>query len=477
MNFYNQMDKFDRKFDSWRIICLVLASIAGIVVLLFFFQVKLLLMLVLGVYVAVFSWYLPVPALIVSAILSTSVLQFVTLDYLPYLQLTSGIRLNALDLCLLMMFVFGLIRLSQRKERPLFWRPLLLIGAAILISLVVGVISDSTTVKDGLSGLRTVSGFIFYIALSGNITSSQQLKYVIIFVFILAFISVGVQVVEFVNGERLISGLSGPGYYSATRTVSVGNEIIPYLWNRAPMYLALCLFLAWGALSVGKKKVIFIPLFIICCFGFAITLVRSWFIFIAIGFAFTFILAKKPTIIKTLAIILVTLVIIYMAIDFASLNLPKQSFNLPSAIVNRMGTLLNFQQESTFQIRIMAIQHMWQLFLKSPVFGLGPGNGFYNSDVGMLNTLLDYGLVGWGAVILLLVKMGQILYGRFKQAIVGSTRKGYAIGLLGMWIGLISVFSFSIDPFFSISNGMAVGLLLVLIEKLPLLATDKITVI
>ncbi len=375
-----------------------------------------------------------------------------------------------------MMFVFGIIRLSQRKERPLFWRPLLFIVVAILISLIVGVISDSTTVKAGLSGLRAISGFLFYFALSGNITSSQQLRYVLIFIFLLAFVSVGVQVVEFVNGERLISGLSGPGYYSATRTVSVGNEIIPYLWNRAPMYLALCLFLAWGALSVGKKKVIFIPLFILCCIGFAITLVRSWFIFIAIGFAFTFILAKKPTIIKTLAIILVTLVIIYMAIDFASLNLPKQSFNLLSAIVNRVGTLLNFQQESTFLIRANAIQHMWQMFLKTSIFGLGPGNGSYNSDVGLLNTLVDYGILGWGAVVFLIIMMGQTLFRQWKQSYEGSTQKGYAIGLLGMWIGMISVYSFSIDPFFSISNGMAVGLLLVLIEKLPLLAPDKISV-
>ncbi|NMC80005.1 MAG: hypothetical protein GYA59_11645, partial [Chloroflexi bacterium] len=136
----------------------LLALLAFVVSLVSFacIPAQKVLLVVLGLYALILSWYWPLPVLVVAMILSTTVFQLVSLEHLPYLQLTGDTRLNALDVCILVSFCTGLLRMLQRKRIPLFLFPLAAIIGAMLLALLVGVIRGTTSLSSGLNGMRAV---------------------------------------------------------------------------------------------------------------------------------------------------------------------------------------------------------------------------------------------------------------------------------------------------------------------------------
>jgi hypothetical protein len=452
----------------------LLALLAFVVSLVSFacIPAQKVLLVVLGLYALILSWYWPLPVLVVAMILSTTVFQLVSLEHLPYLQLTGDTRLNALDVCILVSFCTGLLRMIQRKRIPLFLFPLAAIIGAMLLALLVGVIRGTTSLSSGLNGMRAVSGFLFYFCLAGNITTRRQLKWIIFCVFLFMLVSVGIQGYESIQGQRLITPfVSSNAYWSTTKWIRIGNEQVPYLWNRAPLFLALGFFMAWGALLSRYKTWPNALLFAAACIGYFITLTRSWYVLIAVGLAASLMFSARRPASLFKGLLIAMLLLFLVGISLVIFN--QVGLDLKSVWWSRVSTILDYQNEATFQIRIMASQKMWQLFLKSPFSGHGPGSGFYNTDLGMWKSLVEYGALGWLAVMYLGAAVLRRLLALIQTTAEGSREHGYALGLLGLWIGLYVLYFFSIDPFFYTSLSIGIGVLLAICEKMPSLAGER----
>jgi O-antigen ligase len=410
-------------------------------------------------------------------LLATDVLKFVDLDYLPALKLGSAGRLNAVDLLVLMLFVIGVLRLRQRGERPLFLYPLLFFGSMAGASTIVGIVSGVIDLNVGINGLRILSGYLLYVGLAGVIDTRRKLFGVIGALFTLAACSVFTQVVEASLGYRLSTPTSVANvYYSTTRILELGGLTAPYLWNRAPGFLILALFLAIGGLLwTGRLR--FALETVLALIGYVIALIRGWYLSIAAGVLLVMILPRRGRWKALLGLALLAL--IFLGMIFVPNIGQATGYPLVDMWVARLGTILHFQQEGNYIARIITSQVQLAYFRQSPLFGYGPGSStvlerppdVYFSDTGIPNTLVQYGAFGTGAILLIIVTFlwqGYNLYRRLSQ----SPDQAFVAGLLGAWIAILVGYSFEYDFFTSTELAFAVGLAMAFLDRFRALKLD-----
>jgi O-antigen ligase len=321
-------------------------------------------------------------------------------------------------------------------------------------------VAGTTTPDATLNALRAYSGYLFYIGLVGVMDSPQRVKSVISIVFLLVAVSVGVQLLEAIQGERIITPFAPASeYFSGTKFVIGGGIKAPYLWNRATGYLFLGLFLALGALVSGKMDFKHLSLGSWAVVGVAIALVRQWFIMIGCGLVLLALLSHgkrlrafgKSVAFGGLAVV---------AISLISEQVP--SFPLLDALKARIGTILAFQQEPNYLGRVLIQRQMLALFSHSPVLGYGPGSGLVSSDVGVYNALVELGLVGAASIAYLIAFVLVRSYRRWKQ-MADSVFRAYLSGLLAAWGAMLIGYAFSTDFFGQMS--MVVGLAMALMDR------------
>ena len=410
------------------------------------------------------SWFQPIPLVLIVLAFSTNVLQFVSLEYLPYFQVAAGIRLNAQDITLLLLVIIGGLHLLRRNERPRFLQPLIFFAGAILLATVFGWAADTTSPDAALNGLRAYSGYLLYVGLVGVIDTQRKAKALAALVFLILVVSVGIQVLEAIQGARIITPFSPASeYFGATKNIIVGGVSIPYLWNRATGYLFLGLFLALGAALTGKANTKHMVLGVWAVIGVIIALVRQWLVIILVGMLLLVILAREKKLQSTVKIVGVG-VLILLSIILISGQIP--SFSLLDVVMARLSTLISFQAEPNFIVRRIAIQQLLAVFWRSPLLGYGPGSGLLNSDVGVYNTLVELGIIGTTAVAYLIGFVFIQTYRKWKVQ-PDSLFKAYLTGLLAAWTAIIVGYGFGIDFFGQMS--MTVGLTMALIDRMSTL--------
>jgi len=115
----------------------------------------------------------------------------------------------------------------------------------------------------------------------------------------------------------------------------------------------------------------------------------------------------------------------------------------------RFDSLIHFQTEENFLVRIHIIKAQWEMFLKSPLVGYGLTPAFWeiaSFDTGITNTLVQFGLLGLSAVIVLIVSFLRHAFKLFRK-VTSSVQKGYVSGLLALWICIIIGSIFSVNYF------------------------------
>jgi O-Antigen ligase len=438
-------------------------------------QLMLLTALTGSIFFVVLTYFQPLPAVFLAMLLSTDVLKFVDLTYLPYLPLGPGGRLNAQDLTVLLLLGIAVLRLRQHQERPLFLRPLLLLGAMVVISSMVGLVAGTTSVNLALNGLRTLSGFLFYICLVGVIDSPARLRALVRMLFVLVIVSVCVQLVEASLGQRITTPTSvASEYFSRTVFVAVEGQSAPYLWNRSPGFLFVGLFLALSA-ALWTRSLRHAIIGVIALLGFGVALIRQWFIYIAIGMLVLYLLPRKGRLQAIVGSALVIIVLIVF-VNLLGSGTPSSSHSLVDVWVARMSSLANFQQERNFVSRTRVADDQMKLFMDAPLFGYGPGSldalsrsaACCFSDTGMPNTLVQFGFFGWAAVVILIVavlRQGYMLI----RAGPRSRETPYGAALLSVWVGIMVAYGTGLDFFTSGQSsgelGFAVGLVMALIDR------------
>ncbi len=429
---------------------------------------------------AVFSYYQPAPAVLLAMLLSTDVLKFVDLTYLPSVRLGPAGRFNALDVVVIMLFVLGLLRLRQRHERPLFLLPLFGFAVIVALSYLLGVVGGTTDISLGLNGLRSLSPYLFYIGLAGVIDTRQKLFTVIWLIFTLLFISVVVQLVEASLGQRLTAPTSVVNeYYATTKTVQVGLLSAPYLWNRATSFLFLGLFVSVSG-ALWLRSWMHALLASLALMGFVVALMRQWYLMVALGMLVIFLLPRKGRLLTIVGLALAAVVLIRL-LFYPPFGLTL-SYPLIDVWIARLATVGQFQQEQNFIARLETWQGQLTLFRENPLFGYGPGSislldervSFYFSDTGVPNTLVQYGLFGCLAVVTLIIAFFRRAYDLFRLLPV-SKEKGYLAGLIGAWVGIVAGYSFGFDFFTSAEYAFATALAMALLDRLTMLSPREIS--
>ena len=378
---------------------------------------------------------------------------------LPSFQVP-GFQITARDALLGMLFLVAADRLIKRGERPVFLRPLLLLGTAVALSTALGMVAGTADIRNGTNSFRALMPYFVYFILVGVIDTRDKLRPVLGLVFFVLAFSVAIQV-----GDAL--GLRLPRGWGTRRVTGLGNLSIPYLWNRNTQNLLLGLFLALGCIMEGQRAKRYLLLVLLGLLGFAIAVVRQWFIFVGMGMLVMTILYSGRRILRTGAVTALVGIVLVFSLSLISVFSLRQDVDSWLEIVQlRLMGALNAPAEASFMGRIDVFRARLALFREAPIFGYGLGtvwNSILSTDVGVINSLLLVGIAGFPTILWLIGAM--FCHGlRLWRCLPPSVERGYAAGLLATLAVLVVGYSFSQD-FFTFAP-MIVAMEMALIDRL-----------
>ena len=432
-----------------------------------------LAILVGGLWVALLCYYHPMPAIFMLLILSTNVLMFIDMKHLPFWQLGPGLRVNLRDGLLLMMTAVSLLKLVLRREQPAFLKPMLILGGVVLSSFLFGLLFGITDLDVGMNCFRTMFTYIFYVVLVASIDSRDRLRTMIRLLFLVLMISVAFQVVEAGLGRRLTLGLISEKHYDTGANIMIEGQSVPYLWNRATIYLYIGLFMALGAMFSGRGIHRFLPIVLMGALGFVISLTRTWYLLIGVGFMVIFALQRGRRF-RAAVIVIILAITGFTVLNLVnSLNKTAYHGSLMDIWIARLFMISS--KASTFVGRTQVWKSQLEYFRQLPLFGYGMSPEFinmWNTDTGLINTLLQFGIIGLGAIIYLIVSVYRRGYKVWKNT-YPSVERGYVAGTLGLWTGLVLGYSFNMD-FFTMQDGIwGIAVAMAIIDRVQFLQRKR----
>jgi hypothetical protein len=436
------------------------------------------LLVAAGVFgVVTYTW--PAAGIAAVIFLSTDGLKFFSLEKLPYLQLGPGLRLNAGDLAVLFLLGIGLLRLLARRELPRFTPQILLLAAAAVVSTVYGIFRGTVDIGVAFNGLRVFSGYLFYVGLVGLIDTPAKLRTLIRVVFALVVVTVAVQVAEAALGERIVTPYSPESeYFSSTKYLPNVSGTVPYLWNRAVGYLLVGLFMALGAWLWSRRPLAGIVAGL-ATLGFLIALVRQWYVFIGIGVILLFMSGGRTRASGAMRLGLAALLAVVAAV-VASAWMPP-TFPLAEALQERSASILNFQSDHSVVARLAVWHGQLETFYSSPIAGVGPGTvhsafssraSGWATDIGMTNTLVEYGVLGLGAILFLVASVWRTARDLVKR-MPDSPGREYAAAAMCVWIAMVIAYTFTQNFFTSTELAFATGLVMAVVDRLAFLSARR----
>lgn len=417
-------------------------------------QIDLVCILVVGGAALIFIVRYPMAGLTLLLLIDTRFFSFIKVDALPYLQVATSLRINSQDILTMVLLARSLHALVRRRERPLFLGPLLLLFTIMVISFLFGIASGTGSFEMAGRVFRIIARYGIYFIIVATVNSRQRLEIFIKTLYVIAVVGLTLQFIETARSGYFILNPDWDTFFEGgvPYYIPVGGSRIPYIWNRVQFYLYITFFLSLGCLLFARRWRRWHLLFASVAFlGFVLMLIRSWYIFIGVGIAAMLLLSGRrrwPRLIKY-GVVLSLLLLLWIAIEniFSIQGTFDRIFI--SNWVLRLETLLNFQEEASFIGRV----DMWRVqltyFQQSPLFGLGPGiqalEGM-NTDTGVVNTLIVFGIVGLLGVIVLIVAIFGRAY-RLLRQVTSSREQAYVLGLIGAMAGITFGYAFNFDAF------------------------------
>jgi len=364
-------------------------------------------------------------------------------------QLAPGFRINTLDAIVLLSFPLAIVRLLKRKEKPLFVIPVVLILLVAFLNLGLGLAFGTSNLDYGIGLLRTIFYYTAYFIIVSALDSPSRLRQWIGFLSAIFLVSVGIQLYEAIIGQRLTLGLGEYYVFTSESRLLVGKYQVMYLWNRAHLMAFLVLFLSLGVLFQGRQQKWFWFISALGIGSLLLAFVRQWYVYLSIGILALLMIQTKR---RFRNLILVILIVFTLLGLFMVINPILQDAFGPSFIKAwsaRIDSLIHFQTAKNFNVRIQIIKEQWEMFFQSPLIGYGFSQIVKEGlswDTGITNTLVQFGLLGLGSVLLLIVSFFRYAF-KLHQQITLSTQQGYVSGLLALWICVIVGSCFSVNYF------------------------------
>jgi len=427
---------------------LVLIMLVGAVFvgrsLLFGFTAQSFLAIILSMIALGIFAIRPLWGVFVLILLSTNLLQFVHPNYLPSLQITSSLRFNLFDILLLAFSVLALARLRARKEWPPLGTGVASLLAVFFLVFGISLLTGLTNLGEGLPQLRSLFAYVTFFVLVSAVDTPAKLKDLVRFVLVLMFVSVALQVWEYSSGYRLTSGLSLSRYFDENVYLPIQGASVLYTWNRATLILYVGLMISLATFTQGDFGSKWSGLAtVVGLLGFALALVRQWYVYLAVGFIVLLALGAVRSARSWLRLGLsvggLVLVIVWITPMLASMG----GITPLTAFATRIGEIFELQNQPSYYGRVAIIQLQWKAFLSSSLllgYGFGP-QVIISNDTGIINALVQMGILGTGAILYL---VGFSLLQGFKALTMwkpGSPlQRGYLLGAIAALVGLLSAF-------------------------------------
>ena len=427
-------------------------------------QLPLLVILAVGILFVVYSFREPLPALFLWYLSGSDFLAFISIERLG-IQLAPGIRININDFLFVLLLSVAAYHLFRRRERLLFATPMTAWMLMLGISFFLTILQGHMNLDTGPQELRRSIGYASYFIYVACLDSPKRFRAVINFWLILLVAAVSIQIAEFALHQRF-PALPGfeqyeGSYHSRLVEVNVGGMSTPYIWPRADITIGL--YLSLGALFEGRRRKTFLFLAVAGILSTMLMLIRQEYVGLAAGLIFLLIVRQKR--IKTVAIVAVIIICFVLIASVVGLFISSSSQGSLWAVwIARTSTLLNFSKDANFIGRVDTISRQLDALREAPLFGLGLGWAYqplWSTDIGMMNTLVKYGLVGTsviGFVIFYVMRLGFRLYRRLPASI----ERGFVLGLIALLVSRLVMYPVGTDSF---TSGAVVAVIMGVIDR------------
>lgn len=402
--------------------------------------------LLIGLIKKNYNYELP---LIFILIIATNVLEFGSVEQLPFLQLGAGLRFNILDIFVItyLIFFFNKILITKTPSswiiKYTFWLTVIYIFIGFLIYLN----PREAGTNYGRVLIYITSYFIFYFYFE----NLDNIKKILLLLSMIVIIGTVIHLAEyFINLRFELPGvIPFSGYYSTEgeKITTAGQERI-YLWSRITGIIFI--MTAFGlSIYLKFKKKLFLLIFIFSVLGFLIALSRIWFLGIALIILTILIIEETKNKLKVLIPALLLFIFVLLIQNF---SVQLIGFDLLAAITGRAKSAVTlgrtYGEMDTFSVRVLMFNFNYNKFLESPLFGHGFGssiwNMYYNVDLGLINRLVLLGLLGTIPLIIFLFDYCLKLIKKIKSDIPRA-EKSILVSILAILVGHFPMYLWQID--------------------------------
>jgi len=348
---------------------------------------------------------------ILTFIYATNSLEFANVDELPFIKIMPGMRLNGIDLLVLPLSIRSFIQIRNKKLSTdtgtfvIFW---------ILLSFTytfINFILTGSPKEAGTNYLRVLYYISFYFVLLNFFSDNKIIFRTFMILGWIVFFSTISQIMEYYQGYRFtlpdFQGMNVAFSEEGTKVFTAGSSRV-YLWSRVTQYVFTSLLFFFSYYLVKKQKNYIALIFsMICALTLIIASVRVWLVVALLSIILmVYFQQKKLKVIPKIVFFFLFLFLIVYQVE--SLTLKPNEPGLLSSLLGRTSSVLNPQgtygEQDTFSIRLFYTGVLFQKFLESPLWGHGFGiyiyENYYNIDLGIINRLVMFGVVGTLPLIL-----------------------------------------------------------------------------
>jgi len=412
-----------------------------------------------------FRW--PLSLVFIYLVVSTNLLETLPLQTKVMARLGPGLSFTAPDLVLLVMLVVSLVRLRNRRERPMFLGFVVLWTAYVVFQAVYGAIVGETGLDLLTNMAQAQVGWLLYLMIVGLIDSPRDLRIYGWFFLAIMAVAVVYQVAEYAHGGRIVlvpAAASRSNYFTFTPTLKQGGITVPYLWSRANEVTCVGFFLAFAAALGGRR---FFPYGVLAAAGLlsvVLTQIRQMYLGVAIGMLVVLAVgrwrARTPVrIVALLAVLVVAVAVVSPLVSASFGGDPVGAWSL------RVSQLVNYDAQANFAKRLDDARAIREVVKGSPVFGFGWGTTYLNTrGESAANVFLLHGYLGTFMILAMFVTvLAKAL--RLAWRLRPSLEEAWLFGLVGAAVAL------AVGPDAFASGGFAV-MVAVFVDRISAFEAD-----
>jgi hypothetical protein len=334
---------------------------------------------------------------------------------LPFYTFSAGFSFTPIDIFVVVAFLKALI-IGRKREFKLKL-PLIALLAYTIFSLSLVSVISGTSIDIVAWNLRWLFFYSIIISFSYLVYEKEEIYRFILLIFPLVFFIFFTQIYFVSTGSEFINHFD-PGYRDITLNIFTGT-IRPYVGGVLVVFFSFIFSMYLLVNEDVKLSKIYLYFIVVVAFlSIFVSSTRQWFVYFSLIFA-GYVIASKKKIFSLLGIITVILIVLGTITYFDIIPLDKliqspwvrvrQVFNLATGDVYTVDTAMNrFVNQLPV---IMAV------IKQNPLIGYGFSNismSYYDNDLGFVNTILMFGIIGFSLFIFFFVKIFVMLVSTVK---------------------------------------------------------------